>query len=220
MHVSFLCVLNAPEDCENAKWILFRSCSVDGKVWPKFSVPHEFLSPFPALLFPFPTLQQSDLFHYPSFFCNTSNLDSFFRSFLQTFKQRNTPTNKQITQSSIERTQWIHPSRVDKIDYPALLPCRIIRLHTLQGLIRLLLGCLQQIRSREEWFCCVNCIRHEILLDNSCIELTSVGFTIYNEDKPNLGGRNQGWSICEDCAQKCPDFLWNQGGNCSFIILT
>ena len=57
----------------------------------------------------------------------------------------------------------------------------------------------------------IACDRREISLDNSCIDLTSVVFTIYNEDKPNSSGRNQGWSICEDCAQRCPDFVWNQG---------
>ena len=54
--------------------------------------------------------------------------------------------------------------------------------------------------------------RRGISVDNSSIELTSLGFTInylqWRQDKTNSSGRNQGWSICEDC----PDFHWNQSG--------
>ena len=46
---------------------------------------------------------------------------------------------------------------------------------------------------RIDFVVSIACDRREISLDNSCIELTSVGG--FNEDKPNSRGRNQGWSI-------------------------
>ena len=67
--------------------------------------------------------------------------------------------HRPVIPSISHRINRIHPFRPNKIDYPVLLPCRRIRLDTLQGLIRLPLGCPQRIRSREEWFCCVDRMR-------------------------------------------------------------
>ena len=47
---------------------------------------------------------------------------------------------------------------------------------------------------RIDFVVLIACDCREISLDNSCIELTFL-VGVFNEDKPNSRGRNQGWSI-------------------------